>query len=371
MKIPLAIKIGSVLLIILVNIMVIEAALRFYLWVVPPRDYRYAARVIGLSNSSFWRIRWILEHEDKEITYNLFSIFDPNRGWAVKPNLHNVPVFKDQLLNTNSKGLRGKSEYAYVKTPGKIRILVLGDSFTFGDEVSDDETYPHYLQALLPQSEVLNFGVYGYGHDQMLLYFKREGIKYSPDIVILGFVHDDMIRNMLEFRDYAKPQFELTNDELKLTNVPVTPPEVILEREFYRLKIVDFLSILYQNLMWKWGQNESKMTALTTALLDELVTTIETSGATPVFVYLPFGKEMKSKEKTAGEEFFFNYCESRDIYGFSLRPYFVGNRKRPLKKFLHYTPHGNLLVAKTIKDFLYEKKLIKIPESINFEDVIQ
>ena len=146
-----------------------------------------------------------------------------------------------------------------------------------------------------------------------------------------------------------------------MRNVPVTPPEEMLEREFYRLKIVDFLSILYQNLMWQIGQHESKMVELTTALLDELITTIEISGATPVFVYLPFGKEMKSQEKTTGEEFFFNYCESRDIYCLSLRPYFARKSKRPLKKFLHYSPYGNLLVAKTIKKFLYEKELITAP----------
>jgi hypothetical protein len=99
-----------------------------------------------------------------------------------------VAVFDGKTLNSNSKGLRGKAEHEYQRTAGKRRILVLGDSFTFGEEVSDDETFPHYLESALPNTEVVNFGVQGYGHDQMLLCLKEEGVKYYPDIVILDFL---------------------------------------------------------------------------------------------------------------------------------------------------------------------------------------
>ncbi len=49
----------------------------------------------------------------------------------------------------------------------------------------------------------------------------EEGIKYTPDIVVLGFIQPDMSRNMLNFRDFAKPKFKLRNKELKLTASPV------------------------------------------------------------------------------------------------------------------------------------------------------
>ena len=53
---------------------------------------------------------------------------------------------------------------------------MLGDSFTFGEDVGDDETYSHHLEQLLPGTEVINLGVHGYGHDQMLIYLREEGI---------------------------------------------------------------------------------------------------------------------------------------------------------------------------------------------------
>jgi hypothetical protein len=140
--------------------------------------------------------------------------------------------------------MRGFSEYAYEKPVGTLRVLTFGDSFTFGEEVSDNETFSYYLEKLLPGSEVINFGIHGYGHDQMLLYLREEGIKYHPDIVILGFVGEDMERNMTSFRDYAKPRFVLDGGRLVLTNTPVPRIEETLGREPWRSKFLDVLTLL-------------------------------------------------------------------------------------------------------------------------------
>jgi len=51
--------------------------------------------------------------------------------------------------------------------------------------VSDNETYSYYLQKMLPNAEIINMGVHGYGHDQMLIYLEEEGVKYKPDIFII------------------------------------------------------------------------------------------------------------------------------------------------------------------------------------------
>jgi hypothetical protein len=112
------------------------------------------------------------------------------------------------------------------------------------DEVSDDEIYSFYLQEMLPQAEIINMGAHGYGHDQMLILLKEEGIKYQPDIVILGFLGLDMSRNLLSFRDFAKPQFVLERGRLKLTGVPVPSPEEILEWDWARPRIIDIFSLL-------------------------------------------------------------------------------------------------------------------------------
>ena len=118
-------------------------------------------------------------------------------------------------------------EYAEPKPDGVMRVLVFGDSLTFGDEVTDDETYVAHLQTMLPGTEVLNLGVHGYGHDQMLLYLKEVGARYKPDVILLGFTTIDMERNLLGFRDFMKPRFDLVRDHLVLRNTPIPEPGVV------------------------------------------------------------------------------------------------------------------------------------------------
>ena len=64
-----------------------------------------------------WRRKWVQRHQNsgEEISYK-FDIYDPSTGWKSKPNLRNMKVFDDKILNTNSKGFRGKKDFLYLKT---------------------------------------------------------------------------------------------------------------------------------------------------------------------------------------------------------------------------------------------------------------
>tara|TARA_Y100000310_G_scaffold231756_1_gene234441 strand:- start:375 stop:1448 length:1074 start_codon:yes stop_codon:yes gene_type:complete len=89
------------------------------------------------------------------------------------------------VTNTyNSKGLRGK-EFSYEKNEVN-RILGLGDSFTFGYGVEDDETYLSLLGENLGEYEIINAGLSGYGPQHILKFLKKEGMKYNPDKVLIA-----------------------------------------------------------------------------------------------------------------------------------------------------------------------------------------
>ncbi len=320
---------------------------------------------IGDRNNPSWRLKWIKRHQHSKNTkvyYYTFDLFDSTKGWALTPNLRNITVFDGKILNSNSRGIRGNMEYSYNKLPGQNRILILGDSFTFGDQVSDNETYPYYLQQMLPNTEVINFGIHGYGHDQMLLYLKEEGIKYSPDVVILGFVGDDMNRNLLEFRDYSKPKFELVHNKLQIKNYPVPPPDLTLKNEIYRSKFIDLLTIFYNDLLWKFGINEERKNEITIAIVDEMIERISSIGATPVIFYLPTPHEINDlDDKIIPEEEFLNrYCRERIIHCFSLRSSFLASVKEEInfKPPGHWNPRGNLLISHRLKEYLLDKNLI-------------
>ena len=327
-------------------------------------------RVTGFDDASY-RLQWIKLHGEHKDWTGPFAVYDPTRGWALKSGIQDMRVFDGTILNTNSRGLRGKLEYNYERTPGKPRIVVLGDSFTFGAEVADDATYPDYLESHIPNSEVLNFGVQGYGHDQILLYLKEEGIKYHPDIVILGFTYIDIYRNIENFFAYAKPKFTLSPGGLQLSNVPVPTPERVLAEEPYRPKTFDILFILKEKLRWALGKNEAEAREVTGQLLDQIISTTRSIGAVPVFVYLPvneeiaplsqFGITTNSPAVDDREQYLSIICEKEKLPCLFLRPRFREEVQKGVD--LHPRGHWNAtahsIAGEEIKNFLSRNGLIR------------
>lgn len=312
-----------------------------------------------------WRLDWIKRHNHGIEIYYKFDIYDPAKGWVAKPNLRDVTVYRNKFLNTNSKGLRGQTDYPYSRTQGKKRILILGDSFTFGDGVSDNETYSYYLQQMVPDAEIINMGVHGYGHDQMLILLKEEGLKYKPDIVILGFDYIDIFRNGMKFRDFAKPGFTVRDEKMQLINSSVPSPEEVLRGEWARLKMVDLWTMISHRVMERYGFYDRKMRKLTSYILDEMVESIKSVGATPIFVYLPVGNEIFSdREVTWGEAYLSEYCKGHgDVECFSLRPHFTEKIKQhpELRREGegHWTPSGHFTVAEGIRDYIAGKGYVQ------------
>jgi hypothetical protein len=214
---------------------------------------------------------------------------------------------------------------------------------------------------------VLNLGVHGYGHDQMLLYLREEGIKYRPDLVVLGFLYDDMERNLVGFRDYAKPRFEQRDGRLELRNVPVPPPEELLRREPYRSKLLDLFTILRARWDWRSGAAEARMKSLTMAILDELAAVAHAAGARVAFVYLPvWGEHVRTNpEFTPRERFFFDYCRERGIPALHLQRFFASRLRagETLKRYGHWGPLEHRIAAEGIAASLAEQGLLGEPPS--------
>lgn len=94
-------------------------------------------------------------------------------------------------VRTNKTGLRGKELRPLEKN--SVCILCLGDSFTWGWGVNDNEAYPAELEKILQSRyplldvQVLNAGVSGYGTDEELEFLKKFGASLKPNIVIVQF----------------------------------------------------------------------------------------------------------------------------------------------------------------------------------------
>jgi lysophospholipase L1-like esterase len=98
-------------------------------------------------------------------------------------------------VSINSLGLRGP-EIPLEKAPNERRILMLGDSLTFGWGVAEQSTTARRLESalgkmLLNQVSVINAGVGNYNTEMEVSYFMRDGIRLKPDMVILNYFIND------------------------------------------------------------------------------------------------------------------------------------------------------------------------------------
>jgi GDSL-like Lipase/Acylhydrolase family len=79
-------------------------------------------------------------------------------------------------------------------------VLAFGDSFTRGDGVEDEESYPAQLSRLLGR-RVVNHGVGGYGPVQAALKFQQRADEYSgARTVVLGITDENMFRMLTSYR---------------------------------------------------------------------------------------------------------------------------------------------------------------------------
>jgi hypothetical protein len=145
-------------------------------------------------------------------------VYSETYGWALRPGARYVGR-GGETISVNARGYRGPL-HADAPPAGVTRVLMLGDSVTFGSGVSDAETFTSLLDAR-PDLEALNFGVDGYGTDQALLRLQREGLAFRPHVVVLNFcVRNDHFDNALAVALYdgrsPKPYYTLDGGRLVL-----------------------------------------------------------------------------------------------------------------------------------------------------------
>jgi hypothetical protein len=157
--------------------------------------------------------------------------FDPYLGWRGRPDLR--VVLRERAfsigIEQNSHGFRDLERS--IERPAHVdRILCVGDSFTWGWGVEQEDIYTRRLERLLSAAgrptEVLNAGVGGYGTDQELLYLRRAGLRFRPDIVICQASGTDLEDITLGASQgmYFKPYFLKSQaGSLRLAQFPVPP----------------------------------------------------------------------------------------------------------------------------------------------------
>ena len=113
---------------------------------------------------------------------------DPMTGPWLMPSqvgFHQTPCSLSEDIHVNTLGMRDRERST---APVGRRVAVIGDSFTQGLHVADEETVSRRLEAMLGgKAEVLNFGVSSVGTSVELLTYRARVRAFEPDVVLLMF----------------------------------------------------------------------------------------------------------------------------------------------------------------------------------------
>lgn len=147
--------------------------------------------------------------DTRQFIYNCLLGYAPNPGFMGHG-------FGRSFHTIDSDGLRSCGE---TPTSSGASILTVGDSFTYGDEVLDEEAWPAQLQRITGR-RVLNGGVTGYGFDQTVLRAEQLAVKHTPATIVMSFIADDLRRTeMRRMWGRDKPWFAIENDQLVFKRV--------------------------------------------------------------------------------------------------------------------------------------------------------
>jgi hypothetical protein len=179
-------------------------------------------RVVYLPNP-FATQNFTVDPVNQQLT-ELSIRYDDLLGYIPRPE--RISVYKDWPIQFSAGQLgvrlnRTPKDGTFPSIP-KGGVLAVGDSFTWGSEVADWETWPAYLEAEtgIP---VVNAGVGGYGIDQAVLRAEQLIPVVNPSVIVVSFIPNCIGRNeyYVHGKGLEKPYFDLIKGELRIRNVPV------------------------------------------------------------------------------------------------------------------------------------------------------
>jgi hypothetical protein len=267
---------------------------------------------------------------------------------------------------------------------------------TYGYEVRCEESWGHVLEAHLgPAVQVLNFGISGYGLNQVYLRYERDTRPWNPQIVLIGITSEEILRimsvyNFLMHPDwvgmpFARPRLILQSGIPTPINQPMpTPAEVFGSATIKELFHLD-QDAYFHRLEWErdaiwsvfeksyffrllftirppsdppqeWASRESLM-ILGQRIITTLVQDVLEQGAIPLVVHLPYQFELRLAAEYGEKYTPLSVQMLRDagIDFYDTTACLI--EARAFDEFMpqsHYSPIANAVIAKCLESLVRE-----------------
>jgi lysophospholipase L1-like esterase len=300
---------------------------------------------------------------------------DDELGWKHTPNASRV--FVNELgeaaeVRQNAYGHRGRA-FPLAKSPGKFRILVLGDSFTEGVQVGEDDLFTARLERRNPQLEVLNAGVAGYGTVQEYLYLAHAGLQHNPDLVLVMVFENDLTDNCLSVYPGfgTRPYAGRTDGSLRIVSEPdpagfakyalPVPFASTLNRHslFFYFVNGQYQKLRATHMRGLQGADRKRANQcgpydVMFGVLDEMARLLSARGIRLALVFVP-SREQAQQGSAAVLQPVIDYCARNGIAHLSLLPRFsreLSTTQPYLPTDMHWSRSGHRLAADELSRFL-------------------
>jgi hypothetical protein len=335
-------------------------------------------------------------------TYGNMFEYDSTLGWKFVPNSKGrivlIPGAVVNTIETNSLGFRDHAP----SDSKKNKIMVLGDSFVSNVSANDEDVFTEIMENQRKDSDVLNFGVNGYGEVQEYLLLKKWIDVINPDLIILVvYLENDFGDNIGNYWLYSRPYASFEGEDSILTLHPQSPvqpaqPEANSRGLLSKSHINRLVTRTIQNLFFKKADSVNIAPEFYTcqsplsddyhlryrvleALLLKIATLAKEKNVPIVFALAPSMLQVDDKlwelflEKNRSENKKFirslpndklmDFAANNNLLMLDLFPtLLLKNRKNVMlyhPREQHWTKEGNRVVANALLDYLKSKSLIE------------
>lgn len=308
---------------------------------------------IGLSFKSYsketetWRVSGAYQL-DNDLIYSLKPLHDTTTSSSGMT----------ERIKTNSIGLRD-NEIKDVSSYKK-RIIVLGDSMTFGHGVSSQDAYPNQLEKIYQRKgqpiDVINAGIKGYGTDQSYKLFITRLRSLEPDLVIFAIFMNDIYDNII------LPLYTIDDDSLvsispkknwlyvlgKIHNVL---PKIIRERKITRFILSRFVEKDLFSVLPKLDEKEMLIWSIkkTYYQIEDLQKLGKTDGFKLLILCMPHKGNISEA---------YSWLEKDGIWLYNSHKNKIWTQHEETLFFAndyHLTKKGNAFLAKQLYDVIQQK----------------
>ena len=289
---------------------------------------------------------------------------DPDLGYRLRPSVgvHNADGLWGAPVPTRS---------------GKLRVLMLGDSLIYGsdnfvlraaDILANDTG--------LKPSEFLNAGVPGYTNYQELMFLKKRGLAFQPDVVGVVFVLNDLHKFLhaprFEADRLVGDTFWKRSDEVASNTLldKLSKRSQLLAWMRQKFLVTGYLAKMVYDRGYTFDHNPDFRTAwmdeswpVIEAQLREIVDLGQKSGFRVFLVAIPFAEQLRKDYMardaayvTKPQRYLREICGRLQIPYLDLLPFL--NRQLFVPDLVHLTPGGRDVAGQQMASFLKEQGLI-------------